>query len=150
MSACASAWMRSNAATNFSRSSRAADPNSLHGGRCRASSITPSATLHDKALPLQSLTVFASHVPCTLSPSSSPVFGSAYSTPHLNGLLNPVHTLDLIFHARRDHVTLQFSVHRKRPILNRKHFGRHAKCPHLLVMGQLEIHPIQRSLHFFR
>src|ERR1700678_935189 len=105
MSACASAWTRSITVTNFSSSSSAADPNSLQGKRCSASSITPSATLQDKTFPRPSLTVFVSHFPCTLSPSSS-VRIPHILPPHLHGLLHTVHALDLIFHARCNHVTL--------------------------------------------
>src|ERR1700729_4144795 len=68
MRACASPSMTARAVTNLSRSSSDADPSSLQGGRCSATSITPSETVQDKALPPDRLRVFGSTLSsCTLA-----------------------------------------------------------------------------------
>src|ERR1700727_1941506 len=68
MSACASASMAASAVIDLSRTSSDADPSSLQGGRCSASSITPSETVQDKALPAPQLRVFSSTLSsCTLA-----------------------------------------------------------------------------------
>src|ERR1700722_4787126 len=68
MRACASPSMTARAVTKLSRSASDPDPSSLQGGRCSATSITPSETVQDKALPPHRLRVFGSTLSsCTLA-----------------------------------------------------------------------------------
>src|ERR1035438_10301530 len=127
MSACASACMCSKAVANCSSSSSDADPSSLQGARCSASSITPSATLHDRALPPGPLASSVSHF---LSRTFVSLVVLGTSPLQLHRLLHTVHVLDLILHPRRYHVPFQLSIHRQRPILNGECFRQHTKRPH--------------------
>src|ERR1700730_1351307 len=145
MSACASLCINCRAVTNFSNSSSDTDPNSLHGARCKASSITPSVTVHDKALSLIAHGFFDSAIPsCTLVS-----FVASRISLELNCLPHPIHLFNLIFHPRRNHVALQLSVHRQHSAFNRERFLAHHEAAHLLIMRELRIHDIQRRLHFF-
>src|ERR1700693_541267 len=105
MSACASDCIRCKAVANFSNSSSDADPNSLQGARCKASSITPSPRVQDKASALTAQPVDAAFPSC--------IFVSFVVKRFLNRLPHPVHLLDLVLHSRGDRISFQFSVHRK-------------------------------------
>src|SRR5580704_14626384 len=108
MSACASDCMRSNSAANLSSCSSDADPSSLQGSRCSASSITPSVRDQDKALPPHEFSSGASIFPSrALVSFVAPII----SRPHLHRLLHAIHLLDLSLHSRCDHIPFQLSVH---------------------------------------
>src|ERR1700746_664661 len=114
MSACASACISCKAVANFSSSSRDCDPNSLHGGGCNASSITPSAKVQDRAHSLAPRSLVLDTVPSSTVMS----FIVSDSLASLHRLLHPVHILNLILHPRRNRVTLQLSIHRQHTTLN--------------------------------
>src|ERR1700675_2107154 len=126
MSACTSDCIRCKAVANCSSSSSEPDPNSLQGARCKASSITPSLRVQDKASALTAQPIDVAFPSCT--------FVSFVVKRFLNRLPHAVHLLDLVLHPRCDDVSLQFSVHRKHSAIDRERFLPHNKCPHLFVM----------------
>src|SRR5579863_5307998 len=146
MSACASLCIFCKAVANFSNSSSDADPSSLQGARCNANSITPSAKIHDKALPPHLPSCLASTLTlCTSAPSVVKALSAK-----LHRLLHAVHLFNLVLHPRRNRIPLQLPIHRQHPALNRKAFSSHHKRPHLLVVRQIRIDHIERRLHIFR
>src|ERR1700677_574897 len=114
MRACAASCIRANAVTNSSNSSSEADPNSLQGERCRASSTTPSFRVQAK--------VFLAHalgdpVPDSLAPTFVSLAGIKI-LPSTGRLFYAIQSFNLILHARCNGIALQFSIHRQQTIFN--------------------------------
>src|ERR1700722_17418327 len=112
MSACASDCRLSKAVTNTSSSSSEAEPSSLHGARCNASSITPSAKVQDKPLPSHAgFALVTDPASYTLLSVIAKVF-RGFVTAYLHRLLHLVHIFNLTFQAGQNHCTLQLAIHR--------------------------------------
>src|SRR6266704_1940972 len=123
MSAWAS-WARFfRALANFSNSSRVSEPNSLHGARCSASSMTPSFRSQERESPWK---WFINLTDC---------------------LLLAVQLFNLCLQVAGNHITFQLAIRSQHSVLNRERLCMDVKCPNLLVMRHLRVQSIQRRLH---
>src|SRR5690348_15250067 len=127
--ACASRCIPpSRADANFSNSSRDSDPNSLQGGRCNVSSMTPLFNSQERAWPWN-LSMMVRNLEAR----------NFRRSENLRRLLYPIHLLDFIAHTVCDQIALEFPIHCQQTIFNGKRLRRDAESAHLFVVRQLRI-----------
>src|ERR1700757_1703926 len=116
ISAWASRASDPSSSVKCSSSASVASPISLHGSRCRATSMAPSFTCHEMFCPRNPVMILRAA---------------------LHGDFHPIHLFDLGRHSPGDQVPLQLPIGGEQAILDCEGLSPHVKRPNLLVVRQL-------------